>query len=71
MTKCAKPSTPFISIARDFGIGLSAMVHSDATAALGIAYKRGLGKTRRVKVEYFWIQDVIEQGTGDWKSLGQ
>ena len=28
--------------------------------ALGIANKRGLGKTRRVKVEYLWIQDVVE-----------
>ena len=31
------------------------------TAALGIAYKRGLGgKTRHVKVQYLWIQDAVE-----------
>ena len=37
------------------------VVHSDAAAALGIAYRRGLGgKTRHVKVQYLWIQDAVE-----------
>ena len=61
MSKCAQQTASLISIARDFGIELRAVVHSDATAALGIAYKRGLGsKTRHVKVQYLWIQDAVE-----------
>ena len=61
MSKCAQQTASLTSIARGFGIDLSAVVHSDATAALGIAYRRGLGgKTRRVKVHYLWIQDAVE-----------
>ena len=62
MSKCAQQSESLISIAWDFGIELSAVVHSDAFAALGIAYRRGLrGKTRHVKVQYLWIQDAVEK----------
>ena len=61
MSKCAQQTASLISIARDFGIELSAVVHSDAIAALGNAYRRGLGgKTRHVKVQYLWIQDAVE-----------
>ena len=61
MSKCAQQTASLLSIARDFGIELNAVVHSDATAALGIAYRRGLGgKTRHVKVQYLWIQDAVE-----------
>ena len=36
-------------------------VRSDASAALGIAHRRGRGgKTRHVKVRYLWIQDAVE-----------
>ena len=54
MSKCAQQTASLTSIATDFGIELSAVVHSDVTAALGIAYRRGLGgKIRHVKVQYF------------------
>ena len=57
----AQQKASLISIARDFEIELSAAVHSDATAALGIACRRGLGgKTCRVKVQCLWIQDAVE-----------
>ena len=70
MSKCAQQTASLISVARDFGIELSAAVHSDATAALRIAHRRGLGgKTRHVKVQYLWIQAAVEsKGTGDWES---
>ena len=61
MSRCVQQTASLISIARDFGIELSAAVHSDATAALGIACRRGLGgKTRHVKVQSLWIQDAVE-----------
>ena len=35
-------------------------IRSDASAALGIAYRRGLaGKTRHVQVQYLWIQQEV------------
>ena len=76
MSKCAQETASLISIARDFGIELSAEVHSDATPALWIAYRRGLGgKTRHVKVQYLWIQDAVENKeleigkSGLWRTL--
>ena len=61
MSKCAQQTASLISIASDFGIELSAVVHSDGTAALGIACRRGRGgNTRHAKVQYLWIQDAVE-----------
>ena len=61
MSKCAQQIASIMSIARDFGIELETVAHSDATAALGIAYRRGLGgTTRHVKAQYLWIQDAIK-----------
>ena len=34
-------------------------VHSDATAAIGIARRKGLGKIRHLDVTDLWIQDKI------------
>ena len=34
-------------------------VHSDATAAIGIARRKGLGKIRHLDVMDLWIQDKI------------
>ena len=35
-------------------------IYSDSNAALGIAYRRGLGgKTRHVKVQYLWLQGAV------------
>ena len=34
-------------------------VHSDATAALGIARRRGLGKVRHLDVTDLWIQEKV------------
>jgi hypothetical protein len=71
MSKCAQQMASLMSIARDFGIELAAVVHSDATAALGIAYRRGLGgKTRHVKVQYLWIQDAVENKEFEIKKVG-
>ena len=74
-TLCHEQVRPTIGIfdkyRKDFGIELSAVVHSNATA-----YRRGLGgKTRHVKVQYLWIQDAVENKepeiakSGLWKTL--
>ena len=34
-------------------------VHSDATAAIGIARRRGLGKVRHLDVSDLWIQEKV------------
>ena len=44
---------------RDMGWIVPVTVHSDATAAIGIAKRKGLGKIRHLDVTDLWIQDKI------------
>ena len=44
-----------VALGEDFGIHLSAKVRSDASAALGIVARQGLGKLRHISAQYLWI----------------
>ena len=44
---------------RDMGWTMRITLHSDATAAIGIARRKGLGKIRHLDVTDLWIQDTI------------
>ena len=47
ISRRAQQFVSVMSLAQDFGILLQATVHTDATAALGIAYRRGVrGKSK-------------------------
>ena len=48
------------SIARDLGISIGIRIHTDATAALGICRRRGLGKIRHLDVTDHWCQERFE-----------
>ena len=50
------------TIAKDLGIDLSLKVMTDATAAIGISRRRGLGKVRHLATADLWIQDRIRKG---------
>ena len=50
------------SIARDLGIELALRIMSDATAAIGISRRRGLGKVRHLATADLWMQDRIRKG---------
>ena len=62
LTKGAANTLGFIALAKDLGYSMSAMVHTDASAALGIVQRQGLGKLRHVKVQYLWVQDRVRSG---------
>ena len=47
------------AICRDLGFEYEVRVHSDATAAIGIARRRGLGKVRHLDCTDLWIQQKI------------
>ena len=47
-----------VAYAYDLGIALKPTVHTDASAALGIAQRRGLGKVRHVRTQALWIQQA-------------
>ena len=44
---------------KDMGFSKPMHVHSDATAAIGIARRRGLGKLRHLDVEDLWVQEQV------------
>ena len=47
------------SLLMDLGWSLKIRVHSDATAAIGICRRKGLGKVRHLDTTDLWIQDKV------------
>ena len=47
------------AIARDRGMSLEGKIHTDASAALGIVPRQGLGKLRHIATHYMGIQDKV------------
>ena len=50
------------SLARDLGFTMGIRVHTDATAALGICRRRGLGKIRHLDTTDLWCQEKVRVG---------
>ena len=46
----------------DFGVRVTIRVNSDASAAKGMASRKGLGKVRHIAVNQLWIQDRVSRG---------
>ena len=61
LTKGACETKGLVSLMTDLGYSLNARVCSDATAAIAIASRKGLGRTRHIDVQCLWIQSEIEQ----------
>ena len=55
------------SVAADLGLSWALSVHSDATAAIGICRRKGLGKIRHLAVADLWVQERVR--SGDFKLL--
>ncbi len=62
MTKGAANTLGIMSLGGDFGMSLDAKVHTDASAALGIVNRQGLGKLRHIRVQYLWLQGRVKDG---------
>jgi len=73
MTKMAVQIKGMMSLAADFSMKLKGIVRSDSTAAIGIAYREGLGgRCRHINVQYLWIQERVRSGQlGLSKVLGK
>ena len=50
------------SLAKDLGFHLKVNILTDATAAIGICRRRGLGKIRHLHVSDLWVQDRLKKG---------
>ena len=49
------------AMARDFAMSLSPYLNVDASAAIGIVQRKGLGKLRHLDTQSLWIQDAVRQ----------
>ena len=60
-----------VAYAADLGFALKPIIYTDASAALGIAQRRGLGKLRHVQTQALWVQQLnCEKRLGFKKVLG-
>ena len=59
----------FKSLAKDLGWDYDLTVHSDATAAIGIARRRGLGKVRHLDTSDLWVQDKVRSKAIELKKV--
>ena len=50
------------AVLRDFEVKATITIRSDATAAIAIASRRGLGKVRHIEVCQLWLQEKVRQG---------
>ena len=62
LVKGASQTKRLISLMTDWGYTLAADVCSDASAAIAISHRKGLGKMRHVEVQYLWVQDEVAEG---------
>ena len=61
LTKGASQVLGLMSLLQDFGVVVSATVHTDASAAIGIVRRAGLGKLRHLNVRYLWLQEKVKE----------
>ena len=57
------------ALCRDLGIELALTVLTDATAAIGICRRRGLGKVLHLAVADLWVQDKVRAGDFSLKKV--
>ena len=65
LTKGASQAFGVMTLFEDFGVTTRAVLHTDASAAIGIVRRAGLGKLRHLNVRYLWLQDHLRSGQMD------
>jgi hypothetical protein len=63
LIKCTSEVFGIKSAMSDWGMNISAVMKSDASAALGIVQRQGLGKVRHIDCSYLYIQQVCAAKT--------
>lgn len=57
--KGAAQTLGMLAMARDLGFDLCGRISSDASTALGIIQRQGLGKLRHIATQFLWIQEKV------------
>ena len=50
------------AVLKDFEVDSDITIKSDASAAIAIAIRRGLGKVRHIEVCQLWLQEKVRRG---------
>ena len=58
MVSCSCDLLGLQSCAKDLGMVICAAVYADASAALGIIKRRGIGKLRHIRTQSLWLQEA-------------
>ena len=61
LTKGAAEGLGMMSLLSDFGVTVNVTIHTDASAAIGIVRRAGLGKLRHLNVRDLWVQDQVKR----------
>ena len=61
LVRCATFTIGFCNMAADFGRTPQPRLSGDATAASGIAHRRGAGKLRHVETKTLWLQRLVTE----------
>ena len=59
LTKGASQGLGLIALLADIGVTVEVAVHTDASAAIAIVRRAGLGKLRHLNVRDLWFQDQV------------
>ena len=59
LLKGASQSLGLKAMAYDFGDDLNVSLWSDASAAIAISQRSGLGKLRHIQTQYLWLQERV------------
>ena len=65
LTKGVSQALGVMTLLEDFGLRTRSVLHTDASAAIGIVRRAGLGKLRHLNVRYLWLQDHLRGGQMD------
>ena len=63
IVKGASISMGLANLLLDLGVKLKIQIKTDASAAKGIASRRGVGKIRHIEVSQLWIQEKVADST--------
>ena len=62
MVKGGSIGLGFQAMLQEFGVKVPITIRSDASAAIGIVMRRGLGKVRHIDVTQLWLQEKTSSG---------
>ena len=58
------------SMLKEMGVNVEIKISTDASAAVGMVKRRGLGRVRHIDVSQLWIQNKVQEGQIKIRKVG-